>query len=165
MLAKLRLFLTSQVSGEVQQFQRRDIHFDFKGLLFVAEIVVEPDGGDGDESAECGGDEGFTNPLNDHHGAKPLRSNATFECVKEADDRAEQADERGGGSDGGKATQKGLDQSARRRRGLFAAGEEAKVGLRRRRLTQSWREAQRQWRRCWRSDFSRRERAMFWSTS
>jgi len=27
-------------------------------------------------------------------------------------------------------------------------------------LTQSWKEAQRQWRRCWRSDFRRRERAL-----
>jgi len=50
MLAKLRLFLTSQVKVEIaHQFQGGDFHLDVEGFHSVTEIVVEPDGRDCNE--------------------------------------------------------------------------------------------------------------------
>jgi hypothetical protein len=62
--------------------QRGDFYLDVKNLHFVAEIVVEPHSGDGDEQAEGGGEKGFTNAFNDHHGAKPFFSNAALKGIK-----------------------------------------------------------------------------------
>lgn len=108
-LADPRLFAPAQMKNEViHQFQRRGFHFDVEGFQLVAEVVVVPHGGDGDQKAEGGGKQRFANPLNHHHGAEPFLSDAALERIEEADDRAEETDERSGGSSRCKTAQAAL---------------------------------------------------------
>jgi len=85
----------------VENFEGREPHFDVESFHLVAEVVVEPQGGDGDEQTKCSSHQRIRDSPNDGGITGPPRRAAAPERVKDADDRAEQADERSGGSDGG----------------------------------------------------------------
>src|SRR5580693_10085485 len=77
---------------EVQKFQGRDFHLDVETFHFVAEIVVTPQSGYGNEQAQGGGEEGFGNSFDGRGDTDPSRRAAALKGIVDADDRAEQAD-------------------------------------------------------------------------
>src|SRR5687767_15458852 len=93
--------LRSLLDEEVHELRRRVIHLDVEVLEASREIVVEPDGRDGHDQSQCRLDERFGDT--GRHGTETGRTRAadTGERVDNADDRAQQTDERRGGADGG----------------------------------------------------------------
>src|SRR5580765_8356295 len=85
---------------EVDQLRRGVVHFDVEVFDAAGEVVVEPHRRNRDDEPERGLDERFRNA--DRHGAdagRPAGADA-LERVDDADDGAEQSDERGRRSDG-----------------------------------------------------------------
>src|SRR6266571_1606667 len=100
-MAYLSLLLGAAAQDEVvDEFHRGVVHLDVEGFHLVGEIVVGPDGGDGHEKTEGGGNEGFRDTAGDgRKTGRFLRLNA-LKGVQDADDRAEEADEGRGRTDG-----------------------------------------------------------------
>src|SRR5260221_7178565 len=78
----------------VHELRRGVVHLDVEVLDARRQVVVDPDGRNGDDQAERGLDERFRNT--DRHRAEAGRAGRAdaLERVDDADDRAEQADER-----------------------------------------------------------------------
>ena len=72
---------------------------DVKGLHFVGEVVVSPDGRDGHKQAESGGDERFSNTAGNRGEAGGLAVGDALKRVQDADDGPEETYERRGGTD------------------------------------------------------------------
>ena len=92
----------------VDQFAGGVVHFDVEGLHAVGEVVEEPYGRDGDEQAEGGGDQSFRNTAGDGADTWRLLGGDFLEGLENAGDGSEQADEGGGGTDGGQGAQASL---------------------------------------------------------
>src|SRR5256885_886793 len=77
------------------------VHLDVERFDAIGEVVVCPHRGDGDEKAEGGGDKRFCDTARDGGETGLLGRFDALERVQDADDSAEEADERGSGTDGG----------------------------------------------------------------
>src|SRR4029077_9357377 len=75
---------------------------------FVGEVVVSPDGGNGNEQAEGGGNKGFSNTAGNSRETGGLAAGDALKRVQDADDGAEEADERGGGTNRGEGREAAL---------------------------------------------------------
>ena len=99
----------------VDQFAGGVVHFDVEGLHAVGEVVEEPDGRDGHEQAEGGGDQSFRNTAGDGADTRRLLGGDFLEGLEDAGDGSEQSDERSSGADGGQraeaSLQLGVDDS------------------------------------------------------
>src|SRR4029077_12730358 len=92
----------------VDQLHRGVVHLDVEGFDFVGEVVVSPHGGNGNEQAEGGGDEGFGDTAGDRGQTSRFILFDAFEGVENADHGAEEADERRGRTDGGEGGEAAL---------------------------------------------------------
>src|SRR5882762_65135 len=104
-----RLLLRAAAQDEVvDELHRGVVHLDVEGFYFVGEVVVSPDGGDGHEETEGGGDERFGDTAGDGGKTGGLVRRDAFKRVQDADDRAEETDEGGGRADGGEGRKPAL---------------------------------------------------------
>ena len=85
----------------VDQFARGVVHLHVESFDASGEIVERHNGGDGDEQAERRGDQSFRDTAGDCADARGLLRGDLLEGVQNADDGAEQSDERSRGADGG----------------------------------------------------------------
>ena len=97
----LRLALVALLDEVVDQFARGVVHLDVERFDTPGEVVEGHNGRDGHEQAERRGDQGFRNTAGDRADARGLLGGDLLEGVQNADDGAEQADERSRGADGG----------------------------------------------------------------
>src|SRR5690348_3123827 len=105
----MRLLLSTPARDEVvHQLHGGVVHLDVEGFDFVGEIIVEPHGRYGDEQAESGGDEGFSDAAGDGRKAAGMLRRDALERADDAHDRAEESDERSRGADGGEAGEPAL---------------------------------------------------------
>jgi len=84
----------------VDQFARGVVHLDVECFDTAGEIVEGHNGRDCDEQAECRGHQGFRNTAGDCADTGGLLGSDLLEGVQDADDGAEQSDERSRGTDG-----------------------------------------------------------------
>src|SRR5208283_3713441 len=104
-----RLLLGAAAQDEVvDELHGGVVHVHVESFDLVGEVVVSPHGGNGDEQAEGGGDKGLGDTACDRRQTGGFVRGDTFEGVQNADDRAEQSDERCGGTDGGKSGEAAL---------------------------------------------------------
>src|SRR2546430_265860 len=104
-----RLLLGAAAQDEiVDEFHRGVVHLHVEGFHFVGEVVVSPDGGDGHEQAEGGGDQRFRDTTGDSRQTGGFVRGDAFKRVQDAHHGAEEADERRGRSDGGKCREAAL---------------------------------------------------------
>src|SRR4029077_4822275 len=104
-----RLLLGAAAQDEVvDQLHRGVVHLDVEGFHFVGEIVVSPDGGDGHEQTEGGGDQCFRDTAGDGRQTGGLVGLDALKRVQDADDRAEESDEWGRRTDGGESGEPAL---------------------------------------------------------
>src|SRR5208337_5128096 len=92
----------------VDQLHRGVIHLNVESLHLVGEVVVGPHGRYGDEQTEGGGDEGFGDTAGDGRQTGGLLLLDALEGVQDADDRAEQSDERRRRTNGGQRREAAL---------------------------------------------------------
>ncbi len=78
----------------VDQFARGVIHLHVESFDTSGEIVERHNGGDGHQQAERRGDQGFGNTAGNRADARSLLRGDLLEGVQNADDRAEQSNER-----------------------------------------------------------------------
>ena len=97
----LRLALVALLDEVVDQFARGVIHLDVEGFDAAGEVVEGHNGRDGDQQAESGGNQSFRDTAGNCADARGLLGGDLLEGVQNADNRAEQADERSRGADGG----------------------------------------------------------------
>src|SRR5438270_10551319 len=107
-LRRFRLLAAALLEEEVDEFGGRVVHLDVEGFDLIGEVVEHHDGGDGYEESDGRGHEGFRNTACDSRETGCLLGGDLFEGVQDAGDRSEEADERGGGADGGKTTKSAL---------------------------------------------------------
>src|SRR4029077_5010879 len=104
-----RLLLGAAAQDEVvDEFHRGVVHLDVEGFHFVGEIVVSPDGGDGHEQTEGGGDQRLRDTAGDSRQTGGFVGGDALKRVQNADHGAEQTDERGGRTDRGESRQAAL---------------------------------------------------------
>src|ERR1700687_6147164 len=104
-----RLLLGATAQDEVvDELHGGVVHLDVEGFYFIGEVVVSPDGGNGDEQAESGGDERFRDTAGDGRQTSGLVRLDAFKRVQDADDSAEETDERRGRTDGGEGREASL---------------------------------------------------------
>ena len=104
-----RLLLRATAQDEVvDELHRGVIHLDVEGFHFVGEIVVSPDGGDGDQQTEGGGDQRFGNTAGHGGETSGFVGGDALKRVQNADDRSEKADEWGRRTDGGEGGEAAL---------------------------------------------------------
>src|SRR5215470_10152929 len=101
-LWNLELWNLCVLDEVVDELRRGVVHLDVEVLNARRQVVVDPDGRDGDDEAERGLDERFRNTDRDSAQSGRTAGADALERVDDADDRAEQSDERRGGPDGRK---------------------------------------------------------------
>src|SRR5258708_2012163 len=84
------------------------VHLDVEGFHFIGEVVVSPDGGNGHEQTEGRGDERFSDTAGDGRQTGGFVLLDALKGVQDADDGAEETDERSGGTDGGEGREAAL---------------------------------------------------------
>src|SRR6266850_466699 len=100
------LLLRAPAKDEVvDEFHRGVVHLDVERLDAVGEVVVCPHRRDGDEESKRGGNKGFRDTAGDGGETGSLGGSDTFKRVQDADDRAEEADERCGRTNRGESRQ------------------------------------------------------------
>src|SRR5207245_10482419 len=114
----LSLLLRAAAQNEVvDELHRGVVHLDVEGFHLVGEVVVSPDGGDGHEKTEGGGNEGFGDTAGDGRETGCFLRLGALKGVQDADDRAEKANEGRGGTDGSAsgcgALRRGVDDGDR----------------------------------------------------
>src|SRR5207249_2430691 len=92
----------------VDELHRGVVHLDVEGFHFVGEVVVSPDGRDGHEEAEGGGDERFGDAAGNSRQTGGLVRGDALKRVQDTDHGAEEADERRGRTDRGKCREAAL---------------------------------------------------------
>src|SRR5262249_46713761 len=95
------LILRGLLDEVVDQLRRGVVHFDVEVLDAAGQVVVEPDGRDGHDEAERRLDERFRDTGRDRAETAGAGCRDALERGDDADDRAEQPDERRGRADGG----------------------------------------------------------------
>src|SRR5437016_2170203 len=104
-----RLLLGAAAQDEVvDEFHGGVVHLDVEGLHFVGEVVVSPDGRDGHEEAEGGGDERFGDTAGNSRQTSGLVRGDALKRVQDTDDGAEETDERRGRTDRGEGGEPAL---------------------------------------------------------
>src|SRR5256886_2232073 len=104
-----RLLLRAAAQDEVvDEFHGGVVHLDVEGFHFVGEVVVSPDGGDGHEQAEGGGDKRFSDTAGDSRQTSGFVGGDALKRVQDADDGTEETDERRGRTDGGEGREAAL---------------------------------------------------------
>src|SRR5712664_4658987 len=104
-----RLLLGAAAQDEVvDELHGGVVHLDVEGFDFVGEVVVGPDGRNGDEQAESGGDEGFGDTAGDSRQTSRFVLLNALEGVVAADYGAAGADERHRRADGGEGREAAL---------------------------------------------------------
>ena len=104
-LAFDRQGLAVEITAE--QAQDRDRRVGQNGAIAAGgtrESIVDHDRGDGGDKAEGSGEQRFRNARRDHGEVRGVCPGDADEAVHDAPDRAEQADERRDGADGGQNT-------------------------------------------------------------
>jgi len=98
----LRLALVALLDEVVDQFARGVVHLHVERFDTTGEIVEGHDCRDSHQKAKGRGNQGLRDAARDRADARGLLRRDLLEGVQDADDRAEQANERGRGADGGK---------------------------------------------------------------
>src|SRR5690348_7150456 len=100
-MAYLSLLLRAAAQDEVvDELHRGVVHLHVEGFHLVGEVVVGPDGGDGYEKTEGGGNESFRDTAGDGRETGRFLRLDSLKSVQDAYHRAEEADERRGRTDG-----------------------------------------------------------------
>src|SRR5215469_2435343 len=108
MVLLLRLPPVAALQEIIHQFAGGVIHLHVERFHLAGEVVEHHDGGDGDEQSQRRGHQGFRNTAGDCAQTGGLLLGNLFERVENSDDRAQQADERRCGTDGGQTAQAAL---------------------------------------------------------
>ena len=95
----------------IHQFAGRVIHLHVKGFHFAGEVVEHHNRGNGHEQSQGRGHQGFRNTAGDSAQTGSFLLGNLTESVQNSDDRSEQSNERGRGTDGGQTTQAALQFS------------------------------------------------------
>ena len=103
----------------VHQFAGAVVHLDVERLHLIGEEVECHDGGDGDEEAERGGDQGLGDTAGDRANARGLLQGDLLEGVEDTDDGPEQTDEGSCGADGCQTAKASLELGMNDRLGPF----------------------------------------------
>src|SRR5215472_4715560 len=92
----------------IHQFAGRVVHLHVKRLHLAGEVVEHHDGGDGHEQSQSGGHQSFGNTARDRAQTGGFLFGDLAERVQDADDGAQQSDERRRGTDGGQTAKTAL---------------------------------------------------------
>src|SRR5207253_1861130 len=90
--------LVALLDEVVHQLAGAVIHLDVERLNLIGEVVEGHNGGDGHQKSERGRHQSFRNTAGNCADTRGLLRRDLLECVQNADDGAEQADEGCGGS-------------------------------------------------------------------
>src|SRR5262245_7340492 len=102
---ELRYFGLRYFEQAVHELGRSPVHLDVESLYLAREVVERDDGRDRNENAKGRRDQRLSDAARDHRHPAGPRGRDAAERVDDADHGAEEADERGRGSDRGSEMQ------------------------------------------------------------